>query len=235
MGTAMLIRPIAIGMSFIILAIIWLFADKIKLSLKIFFIAMVFAGNLLMVAPWEGWMYQKTGKIIPLCASGVNAIRDGLTFAVKMKGYRQEVWVPADVRTLQEDISGQYKKLKTLGDIVSVLAKELRSQPIAMVKLFLIKMARSWFGTDSHKLETPILLIQALYFALILWGTAVVWKMGPIAKKLVLGVWLIVFYFWGMCTISLTVLRYMVPVIGLLFLFLPPLFFSSLRKYKLPL
>lgn len=94
-------------MSFVIGVIIWLFVGK-KLSLKLFLIAMVFSGNLLMVAPWKGWMYHRTSKIFPLCSSGVNAIRDGLTFRVKMKGYRQGVWVPADVRALQSDISGQY-------------------------------------------------------------------------------------------------------------------------------
>jgi 4-amino-4-deoxy-L-arabinose transferase-like glycosyltransferase len=235
MGAAMLIRPMAIGMSFIIGVIIWLLTSNIKSHLKLFLIIMVFAGNLLVVAPWEGWMYQRSGKIIPLCASGINAIRDGLTFAVKMKGYRQGVWVPAGVRTLQEDISGQYNKLKTLGDVASVMAEKLRTQPAAVVKLFFIKLSRSWYGTDSQKFEMPILLIQGLYLMLILWGTRVIWKMGRTAKKLVLGVWLIVFYSWGMCIISLTLLRYMVPIMGLLFLFLPPVFKPGLRKYQLPI
>jgi hypothetical protein len=230
MGAAMLIRPIAIGMSFIILAIIWLFSGKKKLSLKIFLITMVFAGNLFMIAPWEGWMYHKTNKIIPLCSCGTNALRDGLTFAVRRKDYRQGVWVPADVRTLQTDISGQYKKLQTLGNVATLLAEELRRHPGAVLKLFLIKAVRSWYGTDSHRFETPVLLIQGLYLALILWGTGVVWKMGRITKKLVLGIWLIVFYFWGMNIISTTLLRYMVPIMGLLFLFLPPVFIQSLKN-----
>jgi 4-amino-4-deoxy-L-arabinose transferase-like glycosyltransferase len=162
MGAAMLIRPIAIGMSFIIGMIIWLLARHEKFSLKLFLIIMVFAGNLLMVAPWEGWMYHRTGKILPLCASGVNAMRDGLTFGVKMRGYRQGVWVPADVRILQEDIDRQYNNLKTLGDVGSILAEKLRTQPAAVVKLFFIKLSRSWYGTDSQKFDTPILLIQGL-------------------------------------------------------------------------
>jgi 4-amino-4-deoxy-L-arabinose transferase-like glycosyltransferase len=235
MGGAMLIRPIAIGMSFIIGIIIWLFAGKIKLHLKLFLIMMVFAGNLLMIAPWEGWMYQRTGKIIPLCSSGTNALRDGLTFAVKMKGYRRGVWVPADVRTLQEDINKQYDKLKTLGDVASVLAENLLIRPVAVLKLFFIKLGRSWYGTDSQKFEGPILFIQGFYLLLIIWGTYKVWKMSLITKKLILGIWLIVFYFWGMCIMSLTLLRYMGPVIGLLFLFLPPVIIPGLRKYQLPI
>ena len=228
MGVAMLIRPIAIGMSLIIGVIIWLFARNKKLCAKLFLIIMVLAGNLLTIAPWEGWMYHRTGKIIPLCVSGVNAIRDGLTFAVKMKGYRQGVWVPADVRTLQEDINRQYNTLKTVGDVGSILAEKLQTQPAAVVKLFFIKLSRSWYGTDSQKFEKLILLIQSLYLLLILWGTWMVLKMGETAKKLAMGIWLIVFYFWGMSIISLTLLRYMVPVMGLLFLLLPAIWKTRL-------
>ena len=228
MGVAMLIRPIAIGMSFIIGVIIWLFARNKKLCPKLFLIIMVFAGNLLTIAPWEGWMYHRTGKIIPLCASGVNAIRDGLTFAVKMKGYRQGVWVPADVRTLQEDINGQYNKLKTVGDVGSILAEKLQTQPAAVVKLFFIKLSRSWYGTDSQKFETLILLSRAFICCLSYGGLGWYWKMGETAKKLAMGIWLIVFYFWGMSIISLTLLRYMVPVMGLLFLLLPAIWKTRL-------
>ena len=237
MGAAMLIATIAIGMSFIIGLIIWLFTtNERKLYLRIFLIIAVFAGNLMIIYPWETWMLKRTGKILPLCANAPFSIADGLTFAVNLRDVRRGVNIPPDVRKLQEDINRHHDRLKTVSGIAAVLADNLKTQPSAVFKLFLIKMARSWYSTDSQRFETSILLIQSIYLVFILLGTWMVGKMGRTAKKMVLGIWLIVFYFWGMSIISLSLARYMVPTMGLLFtLFLPPVFQPGLKRYQLPL
>jgi hypothetical protein len=58
---------------------------------------------------------------------------------------------------------------------------------------------------------------------LIVWSGILVWNQGGLPRQLLTTIWLIALYFWGMNVISTTLLRYQVPVIGLLFTSLPAL------------
>jgi 4-amino-4-deoxy-L-arabinose transferase-like glycosyltransferase len=222
-GLAMLIRPIAIGAGVLMAVILWLYASHLRPRLKLTLIAVLLLGNVVAVAPWEGWMYSRTGKVILLSNGGVPSIRDGLTYGVS-KGARQGGSVPADVAELMNDIRAKYEELRSLSDIAVIMSKELLIRPVAVVKLFLLKVVRSWYGTDSRRLETPLMLLQLIYLALILWATKVAWKLGGTARELTVSVWLMAFYFWGMTIVALSIARYMVPAMGLLFTLLPAVY-----------
>ena len=81
-----------------------------------------------------------------------------------------------------------------------------------------------------------------LYLSLIVWSSILAWKQGGLPRQLLTTVWLIALYFWGMNVISTTLLRYQVPVIGLLFVSLPALcetawagrIAAAFRKTSLP-
>jgi hypothetical protein len=133
----------SIGIGFILGLMAWLFASNQKYSYRITLIIMILLGNFMIILPWEAWMYHRTAKIIPLSACGTNALRDGLTSAVKSKGYRHGITVPPDVRALQEDLSKQYEKMSNYGGVASVLTEKLQSQPKTVFKLFLIKAGPS--------------------------------------------------------------------------------------------
>jgi hypothetical protein len=77
------------------------------------------------------------------------------------------------------------------------LADQLRIQPLAVVKLFVFKAMRGWYATDSGRLETPIMPIQAFYLALVSWGTITGWRVGGLARWFVTGLWIVALYFWG--------------------------------------
>jgi hypothetical protein len=124
---------------------------------------------------------------------------------------------------LMQNVRAHYREMESFGGVVSVLIEELQTRPIAVAKLFAIKALRSWYGTDSQRFETVIMAIQIAYLALILWSTRAAWKQGGVAKQLAISVWLMVLYFWGIVALSLPLVRYMVPVIGLLFVPLPAL------------
>jgi hypothetical protein len=98
-----------------------------------------------------------------------------------------------------------------------LLVEQLKARPVALVKLFAIKVGRSWYGTDSQHFEGAIQAIQVLYLSLIVWSSILAWNQGGLPRQLLTTVWLIALYFWGMNVISTTLLRYQVPVIGLLF------------------
>ena len=62
-----------------------------------------------------------------LSTGGAPGIRDGLTFAVASKGYRQDIKVPEDVSALMRDILRPLRRDADRSDgIVSVLTEKLR-------------------------------------------------------------------------------------------------------------
>src|SRR5262249_26132349 len=101
--------------------------------------------------------------------------------------------------------------------MASVVWREFRLHPAAVMKIFALKLARSWYGTDSRRKEGLILLIQIGYLALISWGGWRAWKLGGIHRTFAAGAILIALYFWSMTFLVLSILRYMVPAMGVLF------------------
>jgi hypothetical protein len=231
MGFAMLIRPMAIGVVIVMSVILWLVGREIAAHFRLFLVTMLMLGNLVAVLPWEVWVYSTTSRVVVLSTSGASGIRDGLTFAVAQssKDYRQEFKVPEDVAALMRDMFIRSDEMQSLDGVMSVLTERSRIHPLTVAKLFTLKTARSWYGTDSGRFETPSMLIQAAYLVLVLWGSGVAWRRGGIAKQLTISLWLMSLYFWGMTVLVLSIVRYMVPAMGLLFVLIPGPF-SQLGK-----
>jgi 4-amino-4-deoxy-L-arabinose transferase-like glycosyltransferase len=217
-GVAMLIRPIAVGIGLVLSAIVWFTRREASRRVRYLMIAMLLLGNLVAVFPWEAAVYSKTDKLILLSSNGVKALLDGVTFGVEAKGYRQDNNIPADVLVVMNDIRVREGEITRFGDFIPIISQEFRSHPNAVLKLGLLKIARSWYGTDSERLEGPTLLIQLGYLILVAWGAWSAWRRGGLNREFVIGALLMVVYFWGMTFLALSILRYMVPVIGLLFM-----------------
>jgi hypothetical protein len=236
-GLAMLIRPIALGVGFLMGTILWLAHRNMRVSLRLFLIMMILLGNLIIILPWEIWAYFATGKVVALSTNGIGTISNGLTFAIPLdsKNYRQGVNVSQDIEALMRDFHARDSEMQSLGGVITVIKEELQSRPLTVIKLLVLKVVRSWYGTDSNRFEAPILLIQIPYLALILWSSKIAWKQGGSAKQLSINVWLITLYFWGMTAISISTLRYMVPVIGLLFVIVSACFYKRVNAREMML
>jgi len=234
MGCAMLIRPIAIGVGFVMAAIIWLLRRDISGRSRLFLMTMLLVGNFMAIFPWEAWIYSNTGNVVVLSSSGVIAIRDGLTFAVS-GGFRRAGGLSADVMVLMKDLSGRGDEMESLQQIITVMTEQLRTRPLTVIKLFAIKSVLSWYGTDRRRFETYTMLIQIPYLVLILWGSWAAWKKGGLPKELTISIWLMVAYFWGVTLLVSPLLRYMTPVMGLLFVLIPGSFLSTTNRQDQPL
>jgi 4-amino-4-deoxy-L-arabinose transferase-like glycosyltransferase len=225
LGLSMLVRPIAIGIVIVISIMLSLVVRDIKPSAKLLLVTMMLLGNLVTVLPWEGWVYLKTGRIVLLSSGGGASIIDGLTFAVNPETpYRRMMEVDRDVVHLMENIqaaTSAIKEVESLKTVTSVVTGKLLTQPVPMAKLYALKTLRAWYATDSQRFETPLFFMQTVYLIFILFGSVAAWLFGGSARKLMLGVWLVVFYFWGMTTMVLSIARYMVPVMGLLIILIP--------------
>ena len=231
-GLAMLIRPIAIGVGLVLAILIWVVARAMTARLRVLLITMLLLGNAAAILPWELWVYARTGKVIAVSTSGSLNLEAGLLFAIDVRGYRTQ-HVPSDVEELMIRMRTELDDEHSVRRIASVAAMEGWTHPVAMLKLFGIKAARSWYGTDSGRHETPILLIQIAYLIPVLWGARKVWLQGPLSRSFAAGILLIVFYFWGMTFLAISMARYMVPVSGLLFVLVGGAFagrWSPLRK-----
>jgi 4-amino-4-deoxy-L-arabinose transferase-like glycosyltransferase len=246
-GAAMVIRPAALGLGMVLSLSAVLFMREQGWGRRLALAALVGAGNLLVILPWEGMVYAQTGEIIPLSSGGTVTIHDGLTFLAVPKEYRQEVAVAEDVEALMWRFQEQRPQMASLGQTAAVVLREASGDPLAFLKLSAIKLSRSWYGIDSRRFETPTILIQLLYLGIIVWGSAAAWRQqraeesvarqhaaaaaqravtgdkpgAGMRRRFIAGSWLVVFYFWAMTITVVPLLRYMLPVMGLLIVFVP--------------
>lgn len=227
-GLAMLIRPMGIGLGLIGCLIILFVKTEVRARIRIIFAGMMLVGNLLCVLPWEIWVYSKTGKWVLLSSGDTPSVVDGLTFALPDQRSRKLVPVPDDVKQLMERI--QMKRIRSTKDIIGVIGEEFLEHPWSTAKLFAIKAARSWYGTDSRRLESEILLVQLPYLLVLIFAASKCWKHGGRPRKLVISTGLVILYFWMMTTLVNSQLRYMTPAIGLSFVILAGVPYSSTAK-----
>jgi len=229
-GCSMLIRPIAIGVIWAMVIALWVCCHTLSSRLRLYLSVVLMFGCGAVVAPWEVSLSVVSGTIVPLSMNGPSSIRDGLTFAVHAKSYRQPVQVSEDVFDLIHTFLDQDGEPKSLGDMRTAFIEALRTRPLALTELFVIKAARSWYGTDSGRLETPTILVQVIYLTLALLGGVAAWKRGGMARRWAIGVGLVVLYFWGMTILVISILRYMTPIMGLLFALIPGVCCKDVRS-----
>lgn len=223
-GIAMLIRGIAIGVGVVLVVLLFVLKKNISVKRRFFEAFILLLTNVLVVIPWIFLAYQETGQIILLGTNGIPSIRDGLTFAVVSKGYRQKIEVPPDVANLQNELLAENASMDSFGTIARIVFGFLIKEPVPVVKLFLVKMLRSWYGTDSGANEFAISMIQIFYGVLALIAILAVWFNRRNTPGLLLFVGVFVLYFWGMTTLVLSILRYMVPITGMIALLMPGVF-----------
>jgi Dolichyl-phosphate-mannose-protein mannosyltransferase len=231
-GFSMLIRPIAIGTGIVMAAILWFVTSPMESRSRSRLITILLLGNLVAIVPWQAWVYVRTGRIVPLASVGPAVVHSGLTLNLSKKlEARPQLALPQDTLDLIARIDSRSARMESLGEFVSLMKEELRSHPLAVVKLFLIKMARSWYATDSHRVDILILFIQIPYLLFAIWTSKLAWALGGLQRQLVVSVWMITMYFWLMNTVGGTIVRYMVPAIGLLFLTFPAAFSVDRQKH----
>ena len=232
-GAAMLVRPAALGLGVVLAVLVVLLARPVRWPARLGLAALLLLGNALVVAPWLGAAYAATGKIIPLSSGGTVTLKDGLTFLVVEKEYRQDVPVAEDVAELMRAYQSRRAEMTSIGALLGVVLDEARREPLAFLKFTLIKAGRSWYGIDSRTFEGPTLAIQLLYLALILGGNGVAFFGRGAAtprrdelRHMLAGNWLIVLTFWIMTMTAVPLLRYMLPLMGPLFIALPAVYYA---------
>jgi 4-amino-4-deoxy-L-arabinose transferase-like glycosyltransferase len=225
-GIAMLIRPIAIGLGGILIIMLILYRS-LKARTKMVLAISIIAGTTMTILPWEGWVFQKTGRIIMLCKGRDSfSIYDGLTFAISSRPFRitgKDVPVPADVRLFMEKTLLYYGTASSTEDLLTFVTEYAHHQPITVGKLILIKAARSWYGTCSNKFEKQVLIMQMLFLIGLSVAVMQLWRFYPDMRYLLICCIIMVCYFWALTIMVLSIARYMMPVASFLIILFPAL------------
>jgi hypothetical protein len=229
LGGAMLVRAEGIGLSVVIAIMLVLLAHRTPLKFRLFRAGMIILGSLIAVLPWETWAYRQTAHVIPLATSGPASVCDGLTFALDRSTGREKVRLSADLNDLSLNFLVKCDKASSNTETIAFLYTELGLHPSRVLKLMLLKVSRSWYATDSGRLDRDILIIQLGYCLLFVWATAVSIESKDPGRALASMVWVLVVYFWAMTVAVLSILRYMVPAMGLLFVLGPAAIKSLVR------
>ncbi len=233
-GFSMLVRPIGMGVGVLLAALVFGLVKQ-GLRVRVLLAACVLAGGLLVIAPWELWVLRQTGEVIPLSTGGPPSMVDGLTFAVNPKNERGKFFlVPRAVLPVMQEVQAQRRELRTTHRLLSLVARLARNKPLETGLLLVTKAARSWYATDSGRLEGPTFIIQIPYLLLSVLAVFLTWKAGASHRQAGLVVGGLVLYFWGMTILVLSILRYMVPAMGLFFLLWPavPVCWESARSRR---
>lgn len=237
-GVAMLIRPAAIAVGVLMsLMLMWRLRDQLMAG-RLKLAGALLVGNIVIVAPWQVWVSRETNQFVLLSTGSVPSVLDGLTFAVvNPESKREEIALPSEVEAVQNDILKAEKRPESFGDIGTILFTQLKERPGGVLQLLLIKIARSWYGTDSMRLDHYILVLQLGYLALIGGAAWITFRRDNPARAALLPILVLTLYFWGMTTLVLSTVRYMLPALALLFVLLPALvknrFMSNSRLQNL--
>lgn len=213
LGLASLVRPIGLFLPFFLGLLTIIFLWKVESKKKQLFLATILlVGSLLIISPWMVYLHSKTGNLISASPTISHSVITGIRWLIEPG---QEVVISDDVLSLIERIKTE--DLTSFFNLSQFFGQELLNRPVPLLKLIGLKLARSWYATSSGWYEREILAVQLIYLFSSFFGLMYLIGKNKIREVALLSG--IVFYFWGITFISVSILRYMIPVMGLMIIF----------------
>jgi len=216
-GLISLIRPISIFLPFPLAISILFLIKQSTLKQKFIFSFLLLIAFLIVISPWIIYVYLNTGKLLPLSSGGPPSIYAGLTMMISEPEEKGRVILPEDVINLINESKG--RNMESFWNISHFFLEKLVKQPIVFLKLIGIKMARAWYATSETWWEKEILLVQLLYLIPAIVGLILSLKNFKEKIPYLLLLLIVIAYFWLATTVALSILRYMIPVMAILMIF----------------
>lgn len=211
LGISALVRPTPILMP--VALMLYIFFSNPKLRQKIVFITCFSISFIIVLLPWEFYVYRNTGRLIPLSTNGPASVRDGLAFAINPGVGGDRVHVSEDIYAIMKYVATHPQELSNVQQIARFCVLQLTSNTCSFIKLIGIKAARCWYGTDEMWHEREILLLQLPYLLLGILGIYRTSRNKTYLNGMVLLL-IIIGYFWIMSIMVLSIVRYMVPAMA---------------------
>jgi len=186
---------------------------------KILLVAVLRLGNLVALLPWGIITFSETGGFVPLSSQGPLSVVVGVIW-LSGPGTKEVKEILSDdvmdliERVKTEDLSSFFKLSRFFG-------QELINRPVPLLKLIGLKLVRSWYGTSTRWYEErEILAVQILYLIAGFLGLIIyVIKTAKTKTRDMIFLLGPVFYFWMMAFFSVSIMRYMIPAMGLIIIF----------------
>lgn len=216
LGLASLVRAIS-AFLIIPLAILLFFSVKNSLKKRAFLSLILLVAFILTVLPWILYVYFNIGEVIPIAEGGPRSVHYGLILMVDLPEEGKLILSDDVINLINRS---RDKKIEdSVFNAVKFFSEELKNDPITVFKLVGTKIIRSWYATSVSWWEKEILLIQLLYLIPAIAGIVVWLKKLKEKRTYLIFLLTIVFYFWVLTIIAHSILRYMVPVMGIVMIF----------------
>jgi 4-amino-4-deoxy-L-arabinose transferase-like glycosyltransferase len=212
-----LIRPIAIFLPFFLagLLIIIFFLKAGSKKRAIFLAAVLLLGSLLVVFPWILYSIFQTGNFIVFSDQASLGISVGIYWLL---GTTENFSLPSDLYQLIERVEAE--NLDSINKVFTFFSRETKDNPLLVMRLIGLKLIRSWYATSSAWHEKETLTIQLIYLFPSIFGLIYLIKTNKEKILSIIPFLVIIFYFWAMTFFALSIMRYMVPAMGLVMIFL---------------
>ena len=247
-AVGMMIKPVGMGIPVILIVLTMILHRERSWQERTKFSIAVVSGVLVLVIPWSAIVYTNSGKMLFLTDNIVvrNSLINGVTFVTRGEEYREKITLHPRVEQFMRTIELELKstedriqqKITTgsrvrgqseVGQVLEVIIKVSLENPIDALYVLGTKILRSWYGTDSHKLEDYAIGIQLVYMSIISLSLIRIIKKSLVHKEIIFIVLVLIFYYWTMSVLFEPLVRYLVPALGLLLVLLPGLW-ASRRK-----
>lgn len=185
--------------------------------------SLLLAGWVLALVPWQVWSAHRTGAFVFLSSVGTDSMLDGLTWAVRDKGYRSVTSLSPETRAAMEGF-GALGESASFAAIAREARRQVAEEPAGLARLLGWKLLRPLWGTDSGRKEPPVAVVNLAVLGLYL----VAMRVAPDGetRTTLTAAGAVLVLFWAMSSAVLPIARYLAPplalISGLLPLALPP-------------
>lgn len=217
LGLTSLTRLIGLFLPLFLALLIFLFLRGDPKKSQFLLAVILLMGTIVIMLPWLIYTISETGGFIPLSTRGAVSIVYGITvLSAPVEGRNRAVFSD-DVTALIERVKSE--DLSSFAKLSQFFSQELINRPISVLKLISLKLARSWYATSQQWWEGKILAVQILYLLPGLLGLLYLIKTNKDKIRDIILLLSIVAYFWGITFLNVSILRYMVPAMGLVIIF----------------
>jgi hypothetical protein len=117
------------------------------------------------------------------------------------------------------EAEAHHDEIRTTGQMGAFVLRAAGERPGTVVKLYALKASRAWYATYTVRYEKFSAAIQVPYLVLAAWGLILAWRRGVAPRTWATITLLLVLYFWVMTLAVVSIVRYMMPALSLLMIF----------------
>jgi hypothetical protein len=164
----------------------------------------------------SAWMSAEADHFVLLTDAEDTNLVEGLTFAADSQAEVEDLAMPGDLREFVRETQRREVELNAPGAGREHLLDTAREDPLVVAELIGYKALRSWYGTESFRYEIPLALVQVLWVGGATAGAALSWRRGAGPRGYVVMVVAFTLAAWATAIAALSIVRYLVPTLGLL-------------------